>query len=371
MPRTKRDYYEVLGVTRDASEEDIRKAYRKLAHKYHPDKTGGDKQAEDSFKEIGEAYAVLSDPQKRAQYDRFGHVEAGSQGSDGFARASPFGGFEDLFGDIFDDFLGHGPRTRTAARHGADLRYDLEISLKESAVGIEKNIRIPRAETCQECKGTGARAGAGRTTCPQCAGRGQVQRSQGFFSITNTCGTCRGQGSIVKEPCSRCRGMGRVKAERELRVKIPAGVDTGHQLKLRGEGEAGSFGGARGNLYVVVHVQAHPVFERHGNDILCEIPVGFAQAALGDRIEVPTLDGKVSLKIPLGTQTNKVFRLRGKGIPNVQGYGRGDQLVRVIVETPTHLNDKQKNLLKEFDKITGDDSHPMRKQFFGKLKDLF
>jgi molecular chaperone DnaJ len=373
MPQTKRDYYEILGVAKDASEDDIRKAFRKLAHKYHPDKTGGDKKAEEQFKEIGEAYAVLSDPEKRAKYDQFGHAGAGFQDFDWSARGggAPFAGFDDIFGDILGDFFGRGSRTRSAARHGADLRYDMEISLKESAVGTEKEIRVPRAETCQQCNGTGAKAGTSRTTCSQCGGRGQIQQSQGFFSISRTCGACRGEGSIIKEPCTRCQGAGRVRAERDLRVKIPAGVDTGHRLKLRGEGEAGTMGGARGDLYVILHVQPHPVFERHGTDVMCEIPIGFTQAALGDRVEVPTLDGKVSLKIPHGTQTNKVFRLRGKGIPNVHGYGRGDQLVRVIVETPTRLNDKQKTLLKEFDEITGDNSHPIRKKFFGKLKDLF
>jgi len=369
MPSTKRDYYEILGVSRTATDDEIRKAYRKLAHQYHPDKTGGDKEAEEKFKEIGEAYAVLSDAEKRAQYDRFGHAEPGFQGFEGSAT-SPFGGFEDMFGDVFQDFFGRPSRRRTAARSGADLRFDLQISLKEAAVGTDKDINFQRAETCQQCQGTGAKSGTSRTTCSTCDGRGQVHQTQGFFSISRTCPTCRGQGSIVKEPCAECSGTGRVKRRRKLRVKIPAGVDTGHRLKIRGEGEAGTMGGARGDLYVVIHVKQHPVFERAGNDILCEVPISFVQAALGDRIEVPTLDGKVSLKIPAGTQTNKMFRLRGKGMPNVHGYGRGDQLVRVVTETPTRLNDRQKKLLKEFGEMSGDNVHPMRKRFFKKIKDL-
>jgi molecular chaperone DnaJ len=370
MPRTKRDYYEILGVSRNATDEEIRKAYRKLAHKYHPDKTGGDKEAEEKFKEVGEAYSVLSDPQKRAQYDRFGHAEPGFQDFEGFTRTSSFGGFEDLFGDVFQDFFGRPSRTRTAARPGADLRYDLEISLKEASTGTEKNILLQRAETCQQCQGSGAKSGTSRATCSQCGGRGQVQQVQGFFSISRTCPMCRGEGSIVKEPCSACGGSGRVRSRRELRVKIPPGVDTGHRLKVRGEGEAGTLGGERGDLYVLVHVRDHPVFERAGNDILCEVPISFVQATLGDRIEVPTLDGRVSLKIPSGTQTNKMFRLRGKGMPNVHGYGRGDQLVRVIVETPTRLNEQQKKLLREFARISGDDVHPLRRSFLSKIKDL-
>jgi molecular chaperone DnaJ len=373
MPRTKRDYYEILGVPKNASEEEIRKAYRKLAHKYHPDKTGGDKEAEEKFKEIGEAYSVLSDKQKRAQYDQFGHAAepaAGFQDFEGFARTG-FGGFEDIFGDIFQDFVGRPSRGRTAARRGADLRYDVEVSLKESATGAERIIRIPRAESCQQCGGSGAKPGTSRSACPQCGGTGQILQSHGFFSISRTCSRCRGEGSIIKDPCSNCGGTGRVTVERQLRIRIPAGVDTGHQLHLPGEGEAGSFSGGRGDLYVVLNVQPHPIFERHGNDILCEVPIGFTQAALGDRIEVPTLDGRVSLKIPPGTQTNKVFRLRGKGIPHVRGAGIGDQLVRVIVETPTRLNDQQKNLLKEFARISGDDVHPLRKSFFAKLKEIF
>jgi len=370
MPRTKRDYYEILGVSKDASDDEIRKAYRKLAHKYHPDKTGGDKEAEEKFKEIGEAYAVLSDPQKRAQYDRFGHAEPGFQDFEGFTRTSSFGGFEDMFGDVFQDFFGRPSRGRTAARTGADLRFDLEISLREAATGTEKNIRLQRAETCQQCQGTGAKSGTGRTPCPQCNGRGQIHRAQGFFSISQTCPRCRGEGSIVKEPCTACGGAGRVKGRRELRVKIPPGVDTGHRLKVRGEGEAGVLGGDRGDLYVVVHVKEHPFFERAGNDLLCEVPISFVQATLGDRIEVPTLDGKVSLKVPAGTQTHKMFRLRGKGMPNVHGYGRGDQLVRVIVETPTRLNEQQKSLLRQFAEVSGDDVHPLKRSFFEKLKDL-
>ena len=369
MPRTQRDYYEILGVSKTATEDEIRKAYRKLAHQYHPDKTGGDKEAEEKFKEIGEAYAVLSDTEKRAQYDRFGHAEPGFQGFEGFTT-SPFGGFEDMFGDVFQDFFGRPSRRRTGARSGADLRFDLQISLKEAASDTSKDINFQRAETCQQCQGTGAKSGTSRTTCSQCDGRGQVHQTQGFFSISRTCPTCRGQGSTIKEPCADCSGTGRVKRQRKLRVKIPAGVDTGHRLKVRGEGEAGAMGGGRGDLYVVVHVAQHPVFDRAGNNILCEVPISFAQAALGDRIEVPTLDGKVSLKIPAGTQTNKMFRLRGKGMPNIHGYGRGDQLVRVITETPTRLNDRHKKLLKEFAEISGDNVHPIKRNFFKKIKDM-
>jgi len=367
----KRDYYELLGVERNATEEDLKKAYRKLAMKYHPDRNPGDKQAEGKFKEVSEAYQVLTDPEKKAQYDRFGHAA--------FDGRSPFGagfdfssGFEDIFGDIFGDFLGGGTgRRRTRAQRGDDLRYNLDIGFEEAAFGTAKKIKVPRHGNCDECGGTGAKPGSSPRTCPTCRGRGQVNFQQGFFSVSRTCNQCRGRGTVIVDPCPSCSGSARVRKFHTIEVKIPAGVDTGSLLKLRGEGEGGAMGGPAGDLYVAIKVQDHPIFAREGSEIICEVPISFHQAALGAEIEVPTLGGKVKLKIPAGTQSGKVFRLKGKGIKDVHGYQQGDQHVRVHVETPTHLTPKQRELLKQFAAAGGEDVNPLAKGFFEKVKQIF
>ncbi|MSP39218.1 MAG: molecular chaperone DnaJ [Deltaproteobacteria bacterium] len=358
---TKRDYYELLGVGRSATEDEIKKAYRKSALQYHPDRNPGDKQAEEKFKEVSEAYSVLSDAQKRAQYDQYGHAAFGDSG--------PFaGGFEDVFGDIFGEFFGGGGR-RGRGR-GEDLRYNLTLKFEEAVAGAEKKIKIPRHGACETCHGNGAKPGTAPQTCPTCRGRGQVNFQQGFFSVSRTCNQCHGQGSVIKEACASCGGAGRVRSMHTLSVKIPAGVDNGSRLKLRGEGEAAPAGGAPGDLYVVTQVESHPIFIRENLDIICDVPISFVQAALGAEIDVPTLDGKVKMKIPGGTQSGKVFRMKGKGVKDVQGYQMGDQHVRVTVETPTHLTAKQKELLKEFATL-GEDGNPLAKGFFDKMKELF
>ncbi len=367
----KRDYYEILGVNRNASEAEIKKAYRRLAVKYHPDKNPGDKHAEERFKEISEAYAVLSDAQKRANYDQFGH--AGVEGMGGFSSGGFSGSpFEDIFSDIFGDIFGGGHTRRGArGRRGDDLRYNLTISFEEAAFGLETRVQIPRHQDCEACGGSGARAGTAPRTCPTCRGAGQVRYQQGFFSLTRPCPDCEGEGRVIDDPCPQCRGTGRVRGKKTISLKIPAGVETGNRLKLTGEGEPGIGGGPPGDLYVVITVEDHPIFRREGNDVICELPVSFTQAALGHEFEVPTLDGKVKLKIPPGTQTGKVFKLPGKGIPVLQGYGRGDQLVVVRVETPTRLTPRQRELLEEFAREGGEDIHPIGKSFFDKVKELF
>ena len=364
----KKDYYELLGVPRNASEDEIKKAYRKLALQYHPDRNPGDKQSEENFKEVSEAYQILSDAEKRAKYDQFGHAA--------FGDGSPFpggfdftAGFEDVFGDIFGEFFGGG--ARRGRGRGEDLRYNLTLKFEEAVSGIEKKIKIPRHGPCDTCHGSGAKAGTAPQTCPTCRGRGQVSFQQGFFSVSRTCSTCQGQGTIVKDPCANCGGSGRLRKLHTLNVKIPAGVDTGSRLKLRSEGESAPAGGAPGDLYVVIQVEPHPIFIRENLDILCDVPISIAQAALGAEIDVPTLNGKVKMKIPPGTQSGKVFRMKGKGVNDVQGYHQGDQHVRVSVETPTHLTARQKELLKEFATAGGEDVNPMAKGFLDKMKDLF
>ena len=362
----KRDYYEVLGIHRNASDTEIKKAYRKLAIQYHPDKNPGDKEAEEKFKELSEAYAVLSDPQKRAQYDQFGHAGLGgggfSSGGFGFGAGSPFG---DIFGDIFG-----GTRQRGRGRRGDDLRYDMDLSFEEAAFGVEKEIQVPYAKRCDTCGGSGAKPGTETKTCPACRGTGQVRFQQGFFSVSKTCSQCSGEGRVVDHPCPACRGAGSLRDKKALSVKIPPGVETGNRLKLSGEGGQGTKGGANGDLYVYISVREHPIFRREGNDVLCELPVSFTQAALGCEMDIPTLDGTVSMKIPEGTQSGRIFKFRGKGVPVLQGYGRGDQLVIVRVETPTNLNKKQRELLEEFARLGGEDVHPLRKNFFDKVKDI-
>ncbi|HZR81351.1 MAG TPA: molecular chaperone DnaJ [Candidatus Binatia bacterium] len=362
----KRDFYEVLGVDRSADEETIKKAFRKLALKFHPDRNPGDKQAEARFREASEAYQVLSDPGQRAKYDRFGHA-AFDSGAAGFDFSAS--GFEDLFSDIFGEFFGASTGRRGAGgrRRGEDLSYTLEVEFEEAAFGCDKTISIPRSAPCDDCKGTGGRNGAAPTKCPACRGAGQVRFQQGFFSIAKTCGQCSGRGQVVKDPCPKCSGSGRVRRQHSLQVKVPPGVDTGTRLKLRGEGENGS--GGTGDLYVVVSVRDHELFHREGNDVLCEIPVGFAQVALGAELDVPTLEGSVKLKVPPGTQSGSVFRLRGKGVPDLHGYGRGDQRIRVVVETPRKLTPRQRELLEEFAQSVGQDTAP--KGFFDKVREKF
>jgi molecular chaperone DnaJ len=367
---TKQDYYELLGVGRTASEDDLKKAYRKLALQYHPDRNPGDKRAEEKFKEISEAYSILSDAEKRAKYDQFGHAAFGEGGPFAGGGFDFSGGFEDVFGDIFGEFFGGGGRRRGRGR-GEDLRYNLSLKFEEAVFGTEKKIKIPRHGPCESCKGSGAKPGTAPQTCPTCRGRGQVAFQQGFFSVSRTCNQCQGQGSIIKEPCASCSGAGRVRSMHTLSVKIPAGVDNGSRLKLRGEGEFGPEGGTAGDLYVVTQVEAHPIFVRDNLDIICEVPISFVQAALGAELDVPTLEGKVKMKIPAGTQSGKVFRMKGRGVKDVQGFQQGDQHVRVNVETPTHLTAKQKDLLKEFAALGGEEVNPMSKSFFDKMKELF
>jgi molecular chaperone DnaJ len=347
---SKRDYYEILGVSRTATEQEIKSAYRKLALKYHPDRNPGDKEAEDRFKESAEAYSVLADTDKRHMYDRFGHAGLGGAATGGF-DPTVFTGFEDILGGLgdifgFGDVFGGG-RRRGGPQRGADLRYDLEISFEEAARGTETAIQIPRQERCEPCAGTGAAPGSKPTTCPQCHGRGQLRYQQGFFTVARTCGQCRGSGSVINKPCPTCRGAGRVEKERKLTVKIPAGIATGQRLRISGEGEAGLAGGPTGDLYVVIHVQEHAFFHRDGSDLYCEIPLNYPTLALGGEITIPTLDGEETFKIPDGTQTGTSFRVRGRGMPDVTGAGRGDLIVTVKVITPKKLTKEQKKLLEQ------------------------
>ena len=375
----KRDYYTVLGVNRDASEEDIKKAYRKLAMKYHPDRNPDDKTAEEKFKEAKEAYEVLTDARKRAAYDQFGHAgvdpAAGAGFGAGAAGAQGFGGFADAFGDIFGEIFGAQRGGRgTGAYRGADLRYNLELSLEDAARGTEAKIRIPAMEQCETCHGSGAKPGTQPKQCPACGGRGEVRVSQGFFSIQQTCPQCHGSGKIIPEPCGTCQGAGRVKKYKTLSVKIPAGVDQDDRIRLSGEGEAGMNGGPPGDLYVVINLKPHQVFQREGGDLHCEMPISFVAAALGGEIEIPTLDGHASIKIPPETQTGQVFRLRGKGIKPVRSGTPGDLFCHVVVETPVKLTARQKELLREFEAINQKDpaAHsPREKSFMDKVREFF
>ncbi|HKY09623.1 MAG TPA: molecular chaperone DnaJ [Candidatus Binatia bacterium] len=366
---TKKDYYELLGIARSASEDEIKKAYRKLALQYHPDRNPGDKRAEEKFKEVSEAYSVLSDPQKRSQYDQFGHAAFGDGGPFAGGGFDFSGGFEDVFSDIFGEFFGGGTARRRG--RGQDLRYNLTLKFEEAVSGVEKKVKIPRHGACETCRGTGAKPGTAPQTCPTCRGRGQISFQQGFFSVSRTCNQCQGQGTIIKEPCAVCAGAGRVRNMHTLNVKIPGGVDNGSRLKLRGEGEASPGSGPPGDLYVVVQVEPHPIFVRDNLDIICDVPISFVEAALGAEIDVPTLDGKVKMKIPAGTQSGKLFRMKGKGIKEIQGRHQGDQHVRVTVETPTHLTARQKEILKEFAAASGEEVNPLTRGFFDKMKELF
>src|SRR6266436_4382908 len=376
----KRDYYEVLGVDRNANEEEIKKAYRKLAVKYHPDKNPGDKSAEEKFKELGEAYEALNDPQTRAAYDQYGHAafdprrRAAWGGAGGFH--DPFEIFREAFGaggagSIFDDLFGAGRSDPTGPQRGSDLRYDLEISFEEAANGCEKEITVTKLDQCEHCHGSGREGDSKTRVCPTCGGRGQVVMARGIFSIAQTCSRCEGAGRVIENPCRSCRGSGRRERTSTIRLKVPPGVDTGARLRSSGNGEAGLRGGPSGDLYVVLHVKPHEIFQRDGDDLLCEVPVSFIQAALGAEIEVPTLDGKATVKVPAGTQPNTMFRLKGKGVKNIQGYGYGDLHVRINVEVPTHLSAAQKAKLQEFAELCNGNESPLRQSFFEKAKNLF
>ncbi len=376
---TKRDYYEILGVSKEASEPELKKAYRKLAMKFHPDKNK-EADAEEKFKEISEAYAVLSDTDKRAQYDRFGHEGIDNRYStEDIFRTADFGGFEDIFGDAFNIFFGGGGRRRRShPTRGSDLRYDLSISLKDAAFGTDTTINVPRSETCDVCSGSGAKPGTNPVTCGTCHGSGQMSQTRatpfGRFVTTTTCSNCHGKGQIIESPCSSCRGTGKLKKVRKISVKVPPGADTGMRLRVSGEGEAGSQGAPSGDLYVVIHVQPHNLFERIGDDIVCEVPITFIQAALGAEVTVQTLYGKVKMHVPEGTQTHSIFRLKGKGMPHMHGRGNGDQHVRVIVKTPTNLTHEQKLMFKELEDVgSGDKSHSKKKGrgIFEKVKGAF
>jgi molecular chaperone DnaJ len=376
---SKRDYYEVLCVERMASSEEIKKSYRKLAVKFHPDKNPGDKAAEEKFKELGEAYEILSDPQKRAVYDQHGHAAFDRRAGGGFSRGGggfhdPFDIFREVFGgggNIFDDLFGGGRSDPTAPQRGEDLRYDMEITFEEAAHGCEKEITVTKPERCEVCDGSGAEAGSRVKTCPTCGGRGQVISSRGIFSIAQTCPACQGAGRVIEKPCKTCHGSGRRDRPSKIKLKIPGGVDTGSRLRSVGNGQAGMRGGPHGDLYVILHVKPHEIFQRDGDDLLCEVPVGFVQAALGTDIEVPTLSGKAEIKIPAGTQPGTMFRLKGKGVKNVQGYGHGDLHVRMLVEVPTHLTAAQKAKLEEFAQLCNGKESPLSQGFFEKAKKLF
>ena len=381
---SKRDYYEVLGVSKTATQDELKKAYRKLARKYHPDLNKDNEEAAEKFKECNEAYSVLSDDQKRAQYDQFGHAafeNGGMGGGGGFGGAGGFGGFGGSgMEDIFDMFFGGqggrgGSRAKTGPQRGADLRFDLEITFEEAAFGLEKEINLYRDETCDHCHGEGAEPGSKVESCPECNGTGYVRFTQNtmFGQMVNErpCSRCKGEGKIISEPCKECRGKGTVKRNKKLKVKIPAGVDNGSRLRVSGEGEAGAKGGPNGDLYVYLYVKPHKFFERDGTTVLCEVPINIVQATLGADIKVPTLDGQVTMKIPEGTQPGKVLRLKGKGIPSLRGGSRGDQLVRIKVVVPTKLSDKQKDALRKFADISKDNINPEEKSFMDKVKDFF
>ena len=375
MATKKRDYYEVLGVTHETSSEEIKRSYRKLAVKFHPDKNPDDASAEEQFKEIGEAYDVLMDEDKRAAYDRFGHgAFAQGGGFRGGGFHDPFDIFREVFsggGGIFETFFGGGANQNEDRQRGSDLRYDMEITLEEAAFGVEKEIEIRKLDTCDKCVGTGAEPGSRTITCPSCGGRGQVISSRGFFQVSQTCPRCRGAGKIIDKPCRACDGEGRVEKSSRVQLKIPAGISTGSRLRSSRNGEAGIRGGPQGDLYVVIHVQEHSVFRRDEDNLYCEVPIPFTMAALGGDVDVPTLEGKANVKVPAGTQSGQMFRLRGKGVINVNGRDRGDLMARLIVEVPTHLNGEQRQRLEEFASLCGEENAPMRKSFFERAKEFF
>jgi len=377
----KRDFYEILGVARDADEADLKRAYRKLALEYHPDRNSDDPEAEERFKELSEAYSVLSDAEKRRAYDRFGHAGVGGPGGAGAPDFGDLGGFGDVFNDLFGDLFGGGGRPgrrRSRGHRGADLRYNLEIDLDDVLHGLEASIQIPKMRTCQTCSGSGARPGTGPTVCTRCQGAGQVVYQQGFFRVNRPCDACGGAGEVIRDHCPQCRGAGRLEGQQALEVKVPSGVENGSRLRLMGEGEAGISGGPAGDLYVVISIRPHPLFERDGIDLHCEVPVPFATAALGGEIDVPTLEGRVTMRIPEATQSGKLLRLRSKGLPPLRPRVapdqlermRGDFFVRIFVEVPTKLNERQRKLLEEFAAESGIEVSPTTKSFLDKLRDL-
>lgn len=375
---SKKDYYEILGVDKNADDAVLKKAYRKLAMQYHPDRNPDNEEAEKKFKELNEAYEVLSDKEKRNMYDQFGHAGVNGNGQGGFSGGySGFGGFEDIFGDIFDMFGGGFSSGRRGNRpqKGSDIKVQLDLSFNEAAFGVDKDIEVSRHEECKKCNGTGAKPGTSKKTCHKCGGTGEVRYTQrtplGSFVNVKTCDNCNGEGSIIDSPCEECNGRGKIRKKKKISVKIPAGVDSSSVITLRGEGEPGVKGGPPGDLYIVIRMLPHKIFKRDGYDIICEIPITFVQAVLGDEIIVPTLDGKVKYKIPEGTQGGTVFRLKGKGTHILNGNGRGDQYVKVIVDIPRKLNDEQKDILRKFAEISGEDVHEQRKSFFDKVKDAF
>jgi len=374
----KRDYYEVLGVDRNIGEEDLKRAYRKLAVKYHPDKNPGDHEAEEKFKELGEAYEALSDPNKRAAYDRYGHAAfQNGMGGGGGGFHDPFDLFREVFsggggGGVFEQFFGGGGGVDSSGRQrGSDLRYDLQITLEEAAKGCEKEIEIRKLDACEPCTGSGAQKGSKAVTCPTCRGRGQVVASRGFFQVAQTCPACHGSGRIIEKPCPSCQGEGRVEKTSRVKIKIPAGIDSDSRLRSTGGGEAGLRGGASGDLYVVVHIKEHEVFTRNGMDLACEVPIPFTTAALGGEIRVPTLDGAVSLKIPAGTQSGSTFRIRGLGMPALQGLAKGDILTYVQVEVPTRLDSAQREALERFAELCGEENNPIHTSFYDRIKSFF
>ncbi len=369
---SQRDYYEVLGVPRNASEAEVKKAYRRLAMKHHPDRSPGDNDAEAKFKEANQAHEILTDPQKRAAYDQFGHAGIDpSMGAGGFHGTAGAGNFADIFGDVFGDIFGSSRRAGSSVRRGADLRYSLALTLEQAVNGATIKIRVPALDRCETCHGTGAQAGTSPEACSTCGGHGQVRMQQGFFSIQQTCPNCRGTGKVIAQPCSECRGQGRVKHTKTLSVKVPAGVDEGDQIRLAGEGEAGEHNGPPGDLYVEVRVKPHEIFKRDGDDLYCEMPVSFVTATLGGELEIPTLDGRASLKIPAEMQTERLFRLRGKGVKNVRSKHVGDLYCRLSIETPVKLTDKQKALLREFDTLMrrgGSRHNPREESWLSKIR---
>ncbi|PIP92653.1 MAG: molecular chaperone DnaJ [Bdellovibrio sp. CG12_big_fil_rev_8_21_14_0_65_39_13] len=373
---SKRDYYETLGVQKGAGKDEIKKAYRKLAMQFHPDRNPDNKEAEGKFKEASEAAEVLLDDNKRSRYDQFGHAGVDGMGG-GFGGGGGFNGdfadLGDIFGDIFGDILGGGRRRggrRSSGRPGNDLQMGINITFKEAAFGVEKTINITRQVQCEECDGSGAQKGSGPTSCDMCQGMGEIRRQQGFFTVATTCPKCQGSGQMIKDPCKSCHGQGRKKKKVELEVKVPAGIDEGQRLKLSGEGDSGAMGGHNGDLYVQIEIEQHEIFERDGFDVHCRVPISFSQAALGADMEVPTLDGKVLVKIPEGIQSGEKMRLRGKGIVKLGGYGQGDQIVTIHVETPTKLSHDQKELFKKLSEVEKN-SNPMSRGFFDKVKELF
>jgi molecular chaperone DnaJ len=368
----KRDYYEVLGIERGATEAEIKSAYRKLAMQYHPDRNPNNPDAEERFKECSEAYAILADSEKRAAYDRFGHAAVSGSGAAGF-DPTVFQDFGEIFGDFFGfgDLFGGGGRRRTRAQRGPDLREDITLEFEEAVFGKQTEVTVRRHEACEGCRGSGVAAGKSPVSCRSCGGRGQIRYQQGFFTMARTCPSCQGAGTIINDPCPKCKGEGRVVRQKTIDAKIPAGVEDGTRIRYSGSGEAGLFGGPAGDLYLVLHVKEHPFFEREGSDLHCVIPVSFTQAALGFEMQIPTLDGEQTLKIAEGTQSGTTVRVRGKGVPVLNGHGRGDLFVEIRVQTPTKLTKRQRELLQELDTSTKVENKPQRRTLIGKVKDIF